>query len=178
MSDVYPTSVPELEGRIEIHRRRLLELVDNMPDHERDEIRDPEGWSTKDHIAHLSMWERSMVYLLTNRPRHEGLGVELETYLRHDVDLINDAIYRRHRHRSWESVKAEFDAVHEELIETLRQLGWDRLQLPYSHFAPDEPGEESGEPVVYYVAGNTFFHYDEHRGWIEDLLASRTEGEG
>ena len=179
MSGPYPTSIPELEERIQRHRRLLTDLVDNLPDAERDEIRDPAGWSTKDHVVHLTMWERSIVYLLTGRPRHEGLGVDRETYLRHDYDLTNDAILRQHRDRDWQSIRAEFDDVHTNLIATLKSVGWDGLHLSYSHYAPDEPGDDDGNPVVFLVAGNTFFHYDEHRQWIEELLVagSGTQGE-
>ena len=176
MSEQYPTSVPELEERIALHRKQLLDLVDNLPAAERDEIRDPAGWSTKDHVAHLIYWERSMDYLLNGRPRHAGLGVEQDTYLSHDVDAINDAIYSQHRERSWEAVRVELDEVHAALLETLRRTGWDRLHLTYSHYAPDEPGEETGDPIVYWIAGNTFFHYDMHRDWIEALLASGRAG--
>jgi Protein of unknown function (DUF1706) len=177
MSTDYPTSITELEARIEAHRLKLIVLIDSLSAPERDEIRDPAGWSTKDHVVHLSMWERSMDYLLNERPRHEGLGVDLEVYLGHDYDVTNDAIFRQHRERDWESVRAEFDEVHADLLQTLRAVGWDDLQLTYSHYAPDEPGEDSGQPVVVYVAGNTFYHYDEHRAWIEELLASgQSEG--
>lgn len=170
MEERHPTSVPELKAKIEERRNALLELVDNLPAADRDEIRDPAGWSAKDHVAHLAMWERSMVYLLTGRSRHDGLGIDQETYLSHDYDVTNDAIYRQHRDRDWSSVRANFDQVHGELLEVIERLGWDELQNTYSHFAPDEPGEERGYPVVYYVAGNTYQHYDEHRTWIEELL--------
>lgn len=172
MNEQYPTSLAELDERIELERNKLLALVDNLPPQERDEIRDPAGWSAKDHMAHLSMWERSMVYLLSGRPRHDGLGVDRETYLRHDYDQTNDAIYREHRDRPWGFLRVQFDEVHGEMIDTLRQVGWDGLHLTYSHYAPDEPGDDSGEPVIYWVAGNTFLHYDMHRGWIEELLAA------
>ena len=179
MSGPYPTSVPELEERIELHRRALTDLVDSLPAAERDDVRDSAGWSTKDHVVHLTMWERSIEYLLSGCPRHEGLGVARDTYLRHNYDLTNDAIFHRHRDRDWESIRAEFDDVHESLIATLKRVGWEGLHLSYSHYAPDEPGEDDENPVVFLVAGNTFFHYDEHRQWIEELLAAGhgTQGE-
>lgn len=172
MDEQYPTTVPELEDRIETHRIQLLQVVDSLSEVDRDEIRDPAGWSTKDHVAHLVYWERSMDYLLTGRPRHEGLGVREATYLAHDVDCINAEIYQQHQARDWQSIRTEWDEVHTDLIDTLREVGWEGLQNSYSHFAPDEPGTDRGDPVIYYVAGNTFFHYDEHRGWIEELLAA------
>lgn len=178
MSGPYPTSLFELIARIELHREPLTALVDDLPPAKRDELRDQAGWSTKDHVVHLSMWERSLDFLLTGRARHEGLGVRQETYLKHDVDLTNDEIFRQHRDRDWVAIRAEFDDVHSDLLTTLGGVGWDGLQLTYSHYAPGEPGEEVGTPVVFYVAGNTFFHYDEHRSWIETLVATAECDEG
>lgn len=41
----------------------------------------------------------------------------------------------------------------------------------YSYFQPDEPGEDSGRPIIAWIIGNTYEHYDEHRAWIEELIA-------
>ncbi len=165
-----PESMADWREFIERDRNALLSLVESLSPQDRDEKLDPAGWSAKDHVIHLAFWERSMVYLLSKRPRHEGLGVEQDVYLGHDVDTINDVIYRQNRERSWSSVREVFDQVHVELMETLDGLSWGDLHLTYSHYAPDEPGEERGVPVAYYVAGNTYGHYDEHRGWIEELF--------
>lgn len=176
MSQNHPTSLPEVKEWIARHREPLVELVDNLPAAQRDELRNPAGWSAKDHIAHLTMWERSMVYLLNGRPRHEGLGVDRDLYLGHDIDAINYAIYRQHRNRDWEAVRTEFDAVHADLLATLDEVGWDGLMRPYAHYAPDEPGDRGDEPVGFWIAGNTYLHYDQHRGWIEELLERESAG--
>ena len=42
------------------------------------------------------------------------------------------------------------------------------LRKPYSHFQPKDP-EKKG-PVIGWVAGNTYEHYAEHIGWIDQLL--------
>ena len=42
--------------------------------------RDDTGWSVKDHLSHMAAWERSVAFLLQGRPRHEGLGVDEETW--------------------------------------------------------------------------------------------------
>src|SRR5690606_12113861 len=118
----HPTSLSEVKEWIARHREPLLALLDQLPPEQRDELRDPAGWAPKDHLAHLTMWERSMLYLLTRRPRHEGLGIERDLYLSHDVDAINDVIYHQHRDRDWESVRAGFDAVHGELLATLDEI--------------------------------------------------------
>ena len=44
------------------------------------------------------------------------------------------------------------------------------LLKTYSHYQPDEPGEDSGSPIVGWITGNTYYHYDEHRVLIEALV--------
>ncbi|GAB4335609.1 MAG: hypothetical protein Kow0010_23150 [Dehalococcoidia bacterium] len=63
--------------------------------------------------------------------------------------------------------------------------GWKKLgatSMPWSvasrrtdstlSYLPDEPGEETGAPIVGWIAGNTCAHYEEHLAWISDLVAS------
>ena len=35
------------------------------------------------------------------------------------------------------------------------------LLKTYSYYQPDEPGEDSGSPIVGWITGNTYYHYDE-----------------
>ena len=46
----------------------------------------------------------------------------------------------------------------------------DDLMRSYSSFLPDEPGEDTGAPIVGWIAGNTFGHYADHRAWIEAMV--------
>jgi hypothetical protein len=160
----------ELHEWIERHRRLLLDYVEAQPETALVERKDAAGWSAKDHVIHLAMWERSIVYLLRKQPRHEGLGVSEDVYLGHDVDHINDVIYRQHRDKDWATVRREFDDVHRELLAILAGLTWEDIHQTYSYYAPDEPGDERGDPVAYWIAGNTYGHYDQHREWIAALL--------
>jgi len=45
----------------------------------------------------------------------------------------------------------------------------EELLRGYSHFAPDEPGEETGRPVFGWVVGNSRHHYREHLPWIRAI---------
>ncbi len=38
----------------------------------------------------------------------------------------------------------------------------------------DEPGEDSGSPIVGWITGNTYYHYDEHSLLIEALVRVKT----
>jgi hypothetical protein len=130
------------------------------------------SWTICDVLAHLTAWEQSMVALLQGRPRHEGLGVNKATYDRHDVDAINLEIYNSTHDRSVDEVMNSFRTSHLQLLDVLDGLTDEDLQQPYSHYLPDEPGEESGDPIIGWVEGNTWHHYAEHLPTIRELVRS------
>lgn len=43
------------------------------------------------------------------------------------------------------------------------------LLKTYSEFQPDQPGEDSGAPIIGWIADNTYEHYAEHQAWVEAL---------
>ena len=112
-----------------------------------------------------------MGYMLQGRARHLGLGVEEALYLRGDDDEINAAIQQRHRDRAPGEVLKQWRSVHEQMLAALAGLSGSDLGKTYSQFLPDEPGEDSGEPVLSRISGNTDEHFDEHRTYIQSLVA-------
>jgi uncharacterized damage-inducible protein DinB len=168
-------SAPQIRSKddfmawMERSRADLIALIDAASEETVTGNRDENGWSTKDHLAHMTRWERSIVYLLTHRPRHEGLGVDEQTYL-DGFEAVNAAAFEQDRDRAWAEVRQEFDQIHAETLETLGRLSEEQLSRPYRYYLPDEPGEGDGPPAYALVVGNTAGHYDEHRPWIEALL--------
>ena len=73
----------------------INQAIDSLSKAQMTTLRDDEGWTVKDHIDHMTAWERSALYFLQGKPRHEGLGVEESVYLSEDEDSINAAIYAR-----------------------------------------------------------------------------------
>jgi glyoxylase-like metal-dependent hydrolase (beta-lactamase superfamily II) len=169
-------TIAELKTRILDSRRALLNCVGSLDDAQKTGIRDASGWSVKDHLAHLVRWQRSIVFLLHGKPRHEGLGIDESVYRSRyvggDIDALNSELHARDRDLSFSEVLSSLDDIHDETIGALDGLEDSDLLRPYSSFLPDEPGEETGRPVVFWIAGNTSFHYDEHRDWIEAVVRS------
>ena len=127
------------------------------------------GWSVKDHLAHLAIWELSLTALLQRRPRHAAMEVDEATYLRSE-DAINELVYQRNKDRSLVEVLAAFRQAQQQMLAALADLTGAGLLKTYSHYQSDEPGEDRGAPIVDWIAGNTYEHYDEHRAWIEALV--------
>ncbi len=132
--------------------------------------KDAQGWTVKDHVTNMAIWERSVVFLLQGQPRHEGLGVAEALYEQDDVDAINAAIQQQHAELSFADALEQLRSVHGQMMALLDTLSDADLQQPYRHYLPDEPGEGDGPPVINVIYGNTAGHFEEHQAWIDALV--------
>lgn len=138
---------------------------------------DDQGWTVKDHLVHISVWERSMVFFLQGKPRHEALGVDQELYLHGDDDAINAVIVGQRKDLPLSEVLASLRATHRELLALVEPLSDADLQQTYRFYQPDEPGdryywdeEPDGPPAIALVYGNAAQHVADHTAWIETLV--------
>lgn len=162
-----PQDKAELLDRIERARVSLDEVIARLGDTQL-VTRGLDGrWSVKDHLAHLAAWELGIAALLQRRPRYAAMQLDEKTYLSTDADGLNEIIHQQNRGRSLGEVRLAFSEAQRELLTALGSLTDADLFESYSHYQPDEPGEDSGAPIVGWIAGNTHEHYDEHRAWID-----------
>src|SRR5688572_27717665 len=80
--------------RIRQARSALEQSVGRLSD-ERLVAPGPDGWSAKDHLAHLVTWEQSLVAMLERRPRYIAMGLDEATYLGNEADGLNAIFYQR-----------------------------------------------------------------------------------
>jgi hypothetical protein len=162
----------DLLNRIGDAWKGLDELVSALPE-TRLTTAGPDGWSVKDHLAHISAWEESLIALLEGRDRDAAVGLvgpEAES-AGHDVDAINAAIQRRSKERSASDVLTTFLATHTRCVARIEALSDEDLARPYSHYQPNDL-PPNANPVIGWIAGNTYEHYDEHASWIAKLLTN------
>lgn len=164
-----PTTTAELLARIERSRRALDSVLSNLSDDQLTAPGPAGGWSVKDHLTHLTAWEAGIAALLRKKPRYEAMGIDAATF-RNDEDRLNAIIHEQKKERPLDDVRAAFTSTQREMAETISALSDEDLQRTYSYYQPDEPGEDSGDPIVGWITGNTCDHYDEHRGYIEELI--------
>jgi hypothetical protein len=153
-------------------RAALEDVIARCDERKLSEPRDAAGWAVKDHLIHLAVWERSMVVLFNKRPRYEAFGIDRAAWEELDADGINAVVFEREKNRSAAGALEMFRAAHEEMLATLGRLSFDDLQRPYAEYQPDEPADENTRtnPAGMWLYGNTAGHFDEHRGWIEEIL--------
>lgn len=154
----------EMLAKIEASQTALLDRLSSLSD---DELTAAghEGWSVKDHLAHLAAWERILLSQLSG-----GTGAEVGGWDESrpwDINAFNDSVHDRYSSLSLDEVRREFGASHEAMLAKVRSYSDEELSASVNDAIGDT------RPVIQKIAGDTYEHYAEHRGWIENLLGAR-----
>lgn len=164
----------ELMRHIEHDWSALSTLLSDLSTAQWTQIKNADGWTIQDHIAHITAWENSVIAFLTDVSPHQVLGVSTAMFLNRDLDAINQIIFQKHQAQPLEQVQERFHKTHAELVGLLGRLSDSDLVLPMSHYLPYELDEDPRYPVIDLIYVNTAHHYRKHQPWIEEMLATGT----
>jgi uncharacterized damage-inducible protein DinB len=153
--------------RIETSWGELAELVNQVQEAGGLTRVGADGWSVKDHLAHIGAWEHSLLALIEGRDRLAGMG--LREPVDENTDAVNEAVRKVHENDTADEALGYFRDSHAQLVAALGKLSDANLEQPYNHYQPSDPDQK--RPVVAWVAGNTYEHYAEHIAWINQLLS-------
>jgi hypothetical protein len=160
-----PDNKAELLDRID-REWKALEGVLSLVGREHMEVPDAGGWSVKDNLAHLAEWERYLrLHHMRGLPPHEVMGVAESTYQALDEDELNAILFERNRGRSIMDVIDGLRDSHEQVLRDLADLSFEEMTRQRY------PKDPEAEPLLYWIAANTYEHYREHRAAIEDLAS-------
>lgn len=161
----------ELLADIEHNWTALNAVLDRLTETQLTTIQDAQGWTVKDHVIHMTCWERSIVYFLQRKPRHLGLGVEETLYLKGSEDAVNAAIFQQTSSLALNDALLQFRETHQQLLGLLKLQTDADLHKRYREFLPDEPVDGDGPLAINLIIGNTSGHFAEHLRWIEALVS-------
>src|SRR6266852_5700626 len=103
------TTTSELLNRVDESWKSLVQKVSSLAPAQLTTA-GPDGWSAKDHLAHLSAWEESLIALLEGRDRGVAIdlsGAQAGSYP-HAIDAINALPHSPSKERSVADVLAAF----------------------------------------------------------------------
>jgi hypothetical protein len=144
-------------------------FLDGLSEAQQTQFRDAAGWSVKDHVAHLTTWEESVVLLFDGQPRYATLGVDEALYTSERIDEINTRIQQRWAGAELAAVRERFDRVHAQMCALLDGLSDVELnQTMELRFPGFSQGDERKLASV--ISGNTDYHFLEHLGWMQALV--------
>jgi hypothetical protein len=121
-----------------------------------------DGWSIKDNIAHLTVWQN---YLLSRlRGVIDGSTSEPEFLLAAGTeDEENEQIYQQNKDRALADVLTDFRASYQTVLATLQSMSEESLNGTF-------PWSSSDKQVWPVIVGNTYEHYAEHSAIIQRWL--------
>jgi hypothetical protein len=132
--------------------------------------KDAAGWTVKDHIIHLAMWEEAGLALLEGKSKREVMDVTAETWAQDD-DAINTVVQQRYHNMSLDEVMQTFRQNHERMLKKLDTMTEEDLLLPYNHYQPDSSEER---PIIRWVIGDTIDHYRDHMPWMAAITGKNS----
>lgn len=147
----------------------LLAIVDSTDEQALLERRDAAGWNSRDHLAHLIAWLQGVTHMVREgKPQYVGMGISADLFSFEDYDPMNEAIRQRTINWSVKHVLNYLRASHEEMVGIVSRMTDEELLKPVDDFVPG-----AGDfAICYKIDGNGPYHYRQHRGWIEAILAS------
>ena len=85
------------------------------------------------------------------------------------VDAVNAALHAAQHDRAPAQIAGDLPATHARLRAVVSGLTDQDLTRPFADFQPDDP-RGIREPIVEWIAGDTYEHYEEHLEIIRGIV--------
>jgi hypothetical protein len=161
-------SKAELLAKIQQAWDDLHRYLNTLTEAQQTQPADPAGWTVKDHVIHLAVWEDGTNALLRGESRREQMGVDEATWLTQEYDKINDVIYQTHHAKPLSEVMQTLNDVHKQMLEKLESMSDEDIVRPHSFY---QKGSTNERPIIAWISGSTHEHYAEHLPWIVAIIA-------
>jgi hypothetical protein len=155
--------------RIQTERRRLEQNLERLGDDQMEIVGVVDEWTVKDLLAHLSDWEQRFIGWFEAGVRGEIPETPAPGIRWEDLDMLNRHIYEKHRGRTLEDVRQEFEESYRRVLAVIEGIPEEEM------FAVGKYAWLEGNNLVGVILANTANHYRWAKGCIRDWLESRGE---
>jgi hypothetical protein len=161
-----PTNQAELLAFMRQQWDEFVRASDALPDDVWLGPVDVAGWNIRDHVGHVTAWQKAEIPLLrVGTPIPETTGMPVELWDAGDTEAINEWFRQSIVTKSPAEVRVERDRVFPRLVEVVSAIPEDDLTRP----ARERGLEESDRPLLTVMSENYGLHFDDHRAQIEML---------
>ena len=150
-----PINKTELLEKMQAGWDELLAFVATLTPEQQSIPTDAAGWTVKDHLIHLAVWQDGVYAMLEGRSRIEAMGIPQEVWATRDFDQINAVIQQQHRDKGANEVLQALYASKERFFTKVASLSDEDFQRPN----PDSP---TGTRMIEYIIGDSYEHYAAH----------------
>ena len=131
-----------------------------------------DGWSAKDHLAHIESWERYLLAILERRSPAAAVGTDPATLGSTDGDVLNDLLIAPTKTHPLSQVLADLQGTHERLLAAVAAVPADDLDRRAADYQPEELAGDQ-DSLARWIDHICDEHLRDHVGWIRELIARR-----
>jgi hypothetical protein len=161
-----PMNREELLQLINVQWNELQTFVNSLNVGQLTQPTDAAGWTAKDHLIHLAMWERAALAVLEGKSKREALDIPPEIW-EQDDDPTNAVIQQRYHDMPLDQVMHHLQENHAHLLHKLESMTEAELQLPIQHY---QPGSTDDYSLIQVLPWETAYHYRDHIPWIAAIV--------
>ena len=162
MSETPTINKAELLEKMDAGWGELQAFIATLSPEQMNTPTDAAGWTVKDHLMHLAVWQDGVHALLDGGDRRGTMGVPPDVWETRDFDTINASIQQNHRAMDTDAVLQHLRAVKEKFHAKVAALSEAELLRP-------NPGASSGTRMIQYVTSDSYEHYAEHIPWMRAI---------
>jgi len=157
----------ELLRQIEANWNDLQTYLTSLTEDQLTRPTDAAGWTAKDHVIHIAVWESGTIALLNKTSKRDVMDIPLEVWEQGEDDPINAVIQQRFHDMPLPEVMQTFQRNHQRLLDRLNKMSQDDLLLPIRQYSATSTDER---PLIKWLYWDTAYHYRDHKPWIQAIV--------
>jgi hypothetical protein len=169
MSEISSLTKVELLTRVEEGWNDFNAYLQTLSEKQLTTSTDAAGWTAKDHVMHLAVWEGGILAVMQGKSRREGMGIHEAMWKRWNVDEMNAVIQQQHQSLPYAEVLNTLQKNHEALVAKVQNASEDELDRWFRAYQPDTYYDGS---LSDRILANTTSHYAEHTPQIAAIVES------